>query len=307
MRTGERGSVAWTRSRSRIERRGTGSGRRGEGSPARLRRVAGEPPVVHDAGCLLSVSRSRWSGNWAVRGTQLPQGLQMPLDRAAGEGLLTPLRSVFLVGDPLRDAWSIPLDPPGRGGDPQVSQVGNAGKPDNEVEYRHRVRARANDLGGFRAKSSFQFQGTLSRSRSGALPRLPASAVQHSREVATNLPLRQTGAHLRRFNRALGHPDTRPRPETGPLLRGVPAALSTAGACCPHRCPDPGCVRLSWRGRRGVRSPGQPDVEECSISITRAVKPSNSPALSTLPAQYRASPHARARCASRRAFQRQPS
>lgn len=100
-------------------------------------------------------------------------------------------------------------------------------------------------------------------------------------------------------------------PGPGRLLRVALAGLAiTGGAGRSRRCPGPARVGLHrWPGQRrpGARGPGQPGVEERSISTMKAVRPSSSAALSTRPARYRASPHARARRASRRASQRQPS
>lgn len=63
MRTGETGERGLDPEPLAVRTQGTGSGRRGEGSPVRLGRVAGEPPVAHEVECLLSVGRAGGRGS----------------------------------------------------------------------------------------------------------------------------------------------------------------------------------------------------------------------------------------------------
>ena len=105
-----------------------------------------------------------------------------------------------------------------RGGTLQVSRAGNAGKPDNEDEYRHRIPARAMTFERSRAKSSFQFHGTLSRCRSGTAT--PPSRICHAALARGGCeppaPPDWRLAHLAAAT-SPGRPDARVAPRTGGL------------------------------------------------------------------------------------------
>ncbi len=242
-----------------------------------------------------------------------PPGAGLHAGRGCGRRACHSASQLVPCGWPVRRAEAqIRQGPPGQGKNPQVSQAGNAGKPDNEDEYRHRVRARATASGRLQANSSFQFHGTLSRCRSGTAA--PPSHVCHAALVRGGYEPPTPPDWRLPYVDAAASPATPSRwPSLGtgpPPAGGASGPVHHRGAGRARRRPDPagGGLRRRpgwWRG--GVRDPGQPGVEERSISARRAVRPSSSPALSTLPDHCRASPHARARRASRRAFQRQLS
>ena len=177
------GGVACTRNHPRLERAGAGGERRSEGSPWCIPCETRASPqlcvVTMWRCCGWAALRGLGNGRCAERTSPtVPQVQVCTLVVTAGEGLVTPLRSSSLVGNPSGERSSILLGSPGRGRNPQVSQAGNAGKPDNEDEYRHRLGACATALGRSRAKLSFQFEGTLSNCRSGTDS--PPSRICHT-------------------------------------------------------------------------------------------------------------------------------
>ena len=263
--------------------------------------------------CGWAALRGLGNGQGAERTSPtVPQVQVCTLVVTAGEGLITPLRSSSLVGNPSGERSSILLGHPGRGRNPQVSQAGNAGKPDNEDEYRHRPGACATALGRSRAKLSFQFDGTLSSFRSGtasAPSRICHTAPGRGGHEPPCPPDWRLAMSLEMCPRPPGREGR--APGWGRPLRVALAALSITAAVAALIAALLLLLSDCAGGPDGsdpasLRSVSQA-VEERSISTMRAVRPSSTPEVRTRPAQRRTSPHARARCASCRAFQRQLS
>ncbi len=286
-------------------RRGTARYRRGEGSAWRLGGDVDEPSVVPAEGDFAG-DRTWRTGPCAGR-----SWLRSP--EAAGPDRWRRTCSLRFAAVPSWETrWESYVSPAGSSG-PKEEPPGFSGWKRWKARNRVRVLPRRSLRGkGFRAPWAEMIVPV--RSNPGQLPfpqPPPTAAAQPPVVVVTPLAVHQTGCRPCPCRSAPGRPGAEPRGRTAASAGGG------AGRPVPHRSagrtgrrPGPACGRL--RRRAGGQRPGlaaldQPGVEERSTSTMRAVRPSNSPALRTRPVQRRTSPHARARCASCKAFQRQPS